>query len=55
MRIRTSRSRYNEEGELDDKETYEYQFDDKENWIQQIVFKDDKPTFIIEREIKYYD
>ena len=46
---------YNSDGELEDKKTYEYKFDDKENWIQQIIFEDDKPTFIVEREIKYYD
>ena len=34
---------------------YEYEFDDKENWIQKTIFEDDKPTFILEREIEYYD
>ena len=46
---------YDEDGELENKYIYEYKFDDKENWIQKTIFKDDKPTFIIEREIKYYD
>ena len=49
------RKEYNEDGELKNKSSYKYEFDDKENWIQQIIFKDDKPAFIIEREIKYYD
>ena len=46
---------YDEDGELENKYIYEYKFDDEENWIQKTIFKDDKPTFIIEREIKYYD
>ena len=46
---------YDEDGELENESSYEYKFDDKGNWIQQIIFEDDKPTFIIEREIKYYD
>ena len=46
---------YDKKNKLIDKTNYEYKFDDKENWIQQIKFIDDKPAFIIEREIKYYD
>ena len=46
---------YNSDGELKDKKTYEYQFDDNKNWIKKIIVKDDKATFIIEREIEYYD
>ena len=46
---------YNSDGELEDKKTYEYQFDDNKNWIKKIIVKDDKATFIIEREIEYYD
>ena len=48
-------NKYDKDGELEDEFSYEYKFDDKENWIQKTIFEDDKPTFIIEREIKYYD
>ena len=44
---------YDKDGDLEYKSNYK--FDDKENWIQQIKFIDDKPAFIIEREIKYYN
>ncbi len=47
--------KYDKDGELENESSYKYEFDDKENWIQQIIFKDDKPTDFIEREIKYYD
>ena len=34
---------------------YEYEFDDKDNWIKCIIFKGDskKPYLLIEREIYY--
>jgi len=34
---------------------YEYEFDDKENWTQQIIFKNDKAAYIIKRKFKYFD
>ena len=52
---RIEEKNYDEDGELVNEYSYEYKFDDEENWIQKTIFKDDKPTFIIEREIKYYD
>ena len=47
-------NRYDENNTLEE-EAYEYQFDDNKNWIKKITVKDDKATFIIEREIEYYD
>ncbi len=46
---------YTTDKELENEVRYEYEFDDKENWIQQIIFINDKATTIVEREIKYYD
>ena len=46
------------------KSSYEYKFDDKENWIQKTIFKESNQSlyypryntsYIIEREIEYYD
>ena len=42
-------------GKLYSKYKYKYHFDDNKNWIKKIIVKDDKATFIIEREIEYYN
>lgn len=34
--------------------TFEYKYDEHDNWIQQIQFKDDTAKFIVTRLIKYY-
>ena len=34
--------------------TYKYYFDKQENWIKKIVFLNEEPTFIFEREIEYF-
>jgi len=36
------------------KDTYQYDYDEKNNWIKKVHFKDKIPKHIIEREIKYY-
>ena len=46
---------YDKDGELDYTEIYELEYDSKGNWIKKITYKDDKPTFISEREIEYYN
>jgi len=33
---------------------YKYEYDEKNNWIRQIQFRNDIPQYIIEREIAYY-
>ena len=45
---------YTSDGILLSKYTYKYEYDNKENWNKQIEFEDDKPKYIIEREIEYY-
>jgi hypothetical protein len=45
---------YTSDGILLSKYTYKYEYDNQENWNKQIRFEDDKPKYIIEREIKYY-
>lgn len=34
--------------------SYEYEYDEKFNWIRQIEFHDNVPVYIIEREIDYF-
>ena len=48
------RKDYDKKNKLKDKTNYEYKFDDKENWIQKIIFKNDKVTHIVERDIDYF-
>jgi hypothetical protein len=36
-------------------ETYEYEFDEKQNWITCITYKNLMPSYITYREIEYYD
>ena len=31
------------------------QIDKKDNWIKKIIYEEGKPTFIVNREINYYD
>jgi len=35
--------------------TYEYRFDSKGNWIHKIICLNNIPSYIIEREINYYN
>ena len=42
------------QGRLRWKKTYEYEFDNKGNWTQMIVFVDGVPKYIYERKIEYY-
>ena len=34
--------------------TFKYEYDKNKNWLKKIVYKDDKPQKVIEREIVYY-
>ncbi len=43
-----------EEMTLEMKITYTYKYDIKGNWIQKVVFENDLPLKIMEREIEYY-
>lgn len=46
---------YNSEGSLDLKKSYEYEYDNKSNWIKKIVYIDNFPAYILERKIVYYN
>lgn len=35
--------------------TYEYEFDEQKNWIKKIEFKNQTPTYLLEREIVYFE
>ena len=37
------------------KSTYEYEYDNKGNWISKITFKDGVATEVSDREYEYYD
>jgi|694.fasta_scaffold111547_3 hypothetical protein len=47
-------SRFNGNGRLSNKQTYTYQFDKRQNWIQKIVYVNDIPKYVIERKYEYY-
>lgn len=52
----TIQSTKNDENDLEIlKYTYELEYDNKQNWIKKITFRNEVPSRIIEREIKYYD
>ncbi len=53
--IMTEKNEYNSEGVLRDNSKYEYdKYDNIGNWIKLILFFNDKPLTIIERQIEYY-
>ena len=33
---------------------YQYEYDSEGNWISQIIFENERPEYIIERQIEYY-
>lgn len=35
--------------------TYKYIYDKENNWIREITYKDDKASYLVEREIEYYE
>jgi hypothetical protein len=35
--------------------TYKYIYDTENNWIREITYKDDKASYLVEREIEYYE
>ena len=45
---------YPENGNEEEKTTFKYDYDKSNNWIERIEFKNDRPIFILEREIEYY-
>ena len=47
-------SSYNSDGSLDSKYIYKYEFDNKGNWINVIIYSKGVATDIQEREIVYY-
>lgn len=44
----------NAAGVIEATESYQYVFDKPGNWIQQIVYEDGQPKYIVERVIEYY-
>lgn len=42
------------DGSLDYKQSYEYKFDARKNWIKQITFIDAKPVAISNQEFEYF-
>ncbi|HBG69231.1 MAG: hypothetical protein A2W93_04175 [Bacteroidetes bacterium GWF2_43_63] len=44
----------NDSGNIDATWSYQYKYDSKENWIEQIEIIDDEEIYIIERVIEYY-
>ena len=34
---------------------YKYEFDDKNNWIKKTEYRNNKPTYLFERIIEYYE
>ncbi len=46
---------YDSDGICFAKFTYKYEYDEKDNWIKQITYKDKKPVELTEREIEYYN
>ncbi len=46
---------YKSDGSLWWKNTFKYEYDKHGNWIKQIIYKNDKPYQIVEREYEYYE
>ena len=46
---------YESDGSLYSKETYKYDFDNKGNWIKKVLFENEVPKYISEREYEYYE
>lgn len=45
---------YNSDGSLGVNCNYEYEYDEKNNWIKKIIFENKIPEYILERKIEYY-
>lgn len=45
---------YRGDGIVDRHLTYAYDFDEKNNWVRRVEFRDGKPFIVSEREIKYF-
>ena len=48
-------SSYKPDGSLVEKRLCTYEFDDEGNWLKKAVYIDDSPSFIIDREIEYFN
>ena len=48
-------NRYKSDGSLNYKFTYKYEFDKQDNWIKKIIFLNEIPKYILEREYEYYN
>ena len=48
-------SHYMINGRMTDWEINKYEYDNKENWIRRVYYRDNKPIWISEREIKYFE
>nr|MBP6721583.1 RHS repeat protein [Bacteroidia bacterium] len=46
---------YGPNGILELKRTFKYEFDEKGNWIRKTIFINQIPSFIVERELEYYE
>ena len=49
------RIKYNPNGSVNIKQTYSYEFDKQGNWVKRIDYKNNKPIYLLEREIDYYN
>ncbi len=48
-------SRYDSDGSLNNKNTYKYEYDKFGNWLKKIIFENEIPKYILEREIEYFN
>ena len=44
---------YDENDRESDKLSYTYIYDEENNWIEKVEFKNDNPKIIVQREIQY--
>ncbi|MDD2635588.1 MAG: hypothetical protein PHW82_08840 [Bacteroidales bacterium] len=51
----SKRSYFDKDGELQDTYEFEYEFDNKGNWITRSEIRNGKMAFIVERELVYFD
>ncbi|CEN52128.1 conserved exported hypothetical protein [Capnocytophaga canimorsus] len=52
---RIEANRYNSDGSLYATDIYTYEYDKYGNWVKRIMYNNDKPESIDEREIEYYE
>jgi hypothetical protein len=49
------KNKYDSDGSLDWKETYQYEYDKAGNWTKRIEFWNEIPARIYERKYEYYE